>query len=597
MHNIQNIKRWYVKSAIILIVAVFSSTLSNSTPIVNEDQRMEKFKLVFLENYWKISPVEAIYVGYHRNDSLLVVPDREFLDSQLRILEMLDDSLGKYDVSKLSANSRTDYMMMRDRIESFRWYLTEYREYEWNPAYYNVGGEFAEILNSRFTNLEERLRIISKRFNNVDRYYEAATSLIKNPVIEHTDLAILQNEGSLDVFGKQMEDSLTASKLSLSEKDAFREGMSKTRESIIGYISYLKSLREKLSSDNSRSFRLGKELYTQKFKMDIRSGYEAEEIYNKALERKDELLTNMAVIARKLWPKYLPDAPMPDDDRAMIKAIVEQVSLKHVHRDSFITAIEKQIPELAAFVNSKKLLYLDPTKPLVVRKTPSYMEGSGAGASISSPGPYDLHGNTYYNVSPLTNYSGDQAESYLREYNHYMLQILNIHEAIPGHYAQLVYANQSPSLIKSILGNGAMIEGWAVYSERMMLEEGYGNNEPELWLMYYKWHLRSVCNTILDYSVHVLDWPEKVAVKFLTDDAFQQPAEASGKWRRVKLTQVQLCSYFTGYSEIYDFREELKVKQGKDFDLKKFHEKFLSYGSAPVPYIRELMLEDLNLPK
>ena len=253
--------------------------------------------------------------------------------------------------------------------------------------------------------------------------------------------------------------------------------------------------------------------------------------------------------------------------------------------------------ELAAFVNSKKLLYLDPTKPLVVRKTPSYMEGSGAGASISSPGPYDLHGNTYYNVSPLTNYSGDQAESYLREYNHYMLQILNIHEAIPGHYAQLVYANQSPSLIKSILGNGAMIEGWAVYSERMMLEEGYGNNEPELWLMYYKWHLRSVCNTILDYSVHVLDWPEKVAVKFLTDDAFQQPAEASGKWRRVKLTQVQLCSYFTGYSEIYDFREELKVKQGKDFDLKKFHEKFLSYGSAPVPYIRELMLEDLNLPK
>ena len=112
--------------------------------------------------------------------------------------------------------------------------------------------------------------------------------------------------------------------------------------------------------------------------------------------------------------------------------------------------------------------------------------------------------------------------------------------------------------------------------------------------MYYKWHLHSVCNTILDYSVHVNGWSEKVAVKFLTDEAFQQTAEAEGKWRRVKLTQVQLCSYFTGYTEIYDLREELKTKLGKGFDLKKFHEQFLSYGSAPVPYIRELMLNSFK---
>jgi uncharacterized protein (DUF885 family) len=184
------------------------------------------------------------------------------------------------------------------------------------------------------------------------------------------------------------------------------------------------------------------------------------------------------------------------------------------------------------------------------------------------------------------------AKSYLREYNHYVLQVLNIHEAIPGHYAQLVYANRSPGLIKSILGNGAMIEGWAVYAERMMLEEGYGNNEQEMWLMYYKWHLRSVCNTILDYSVHVLNWPEKVAVQFLMKEAFQETAEVEGKWRRVKLSQVQLCSYFTGYTEIYSLREEIKKMQGGRFNLKAFHEQFLSYGSAPVKYIRELMLDE-----
>jgi uncharacterized protein (DUF885 family) len=216
-----------------------------------------------------------------------------------------------------------------------------------------------------------------------------------------------------------------------------------------------------------------------------------------------------------------------------------------------------------------------------------------AGASISAPGPYDKNANTYYNVGSMNGWSTEKSESYLREYNDYILQILNIHEAIPGHYTQLVYSNQSPSIIKSILGNGAMVEGWAVYAERMMLENGYKNSD-EMWLMYYKWNLRTTCNTILDYAVHVKNMSKDDAMKLLTLEAFQQQAEAEGKWKRVTLSQVQLCSYFTGYTEIYEFRELLKKEQGASFNLKQFHEKFLSYGSAPVKYIKGLMLKELK---
>jgi uncharacterized protein (DUF885 family) len=228
-----------------------------------------------------------------------------------------------------------------------------------------------------------------------------------------------------------------------------------------------------------------------------------------------------------------------------------------------------------------------------VRQTPAYMEGGGAGASINDPGPYNPNGKTYYNVSLLTDYTPEKAESYLREYNDYILQILNIHEAVPGHYTQLVYSNQSPSKIKSVFGNGAMVEGWAVYTERMMLEEGY-NASDEMWLMYYKWHLRSVINTILDYSVQTQNMTEEAAKKLMIDEGFQQQAEADGKWKRATLNQVQLTSYYTGFTEIYDLREELKKKQGDKFNLKAFHEKFLSYGSAPVKYIRDLMLSDVQ---
>jgi uncharacterized protein (DUF885 family) len=145
-----------------------------------------------------------------------------------------------------------------------------------------------------------------------------------------------------------------------------------------------------------------------------------------------------------------------------------------------------------------------------------------------------------------------------------------------------------------------MIEGWAVYGERMMLGNGYDGDRgvnsteasPEMWLMYYKWNLRSTCNTILDYSVHTKNMSKEEAMHLLIDEAFQQKAEAEGKWKRVSVTQVQLCCYFTGFTEIYEFREELKNKMGANFNLKQFHEKFLGYGSAPVKYIRQLMIAE-----
>ena len=289
--------------------------------------------------------------------------------------------------------------------------------------------------------------------------------------------------------------------------------------------------------------------------------------------------------------QILPGQPLPTDSLAAVKQVVSKLSEKHATQAGFVQAVRNQMPTLVRWVNDHQLLAQDPSKPLVVRETPLYMRGSGAGASVSAPGPYDKAANTYYNVDPLDGQPAAQTESYLREYNEYTLQILNIHEAIPGHYTQLVYANRSPSLIKAIFGNGAMIEGWAVYAERMMLESGYGGNTDEMWLMWDKWNMRVTLNAILDHEVHVNNASEAAVVALLRRDGFQEEAEARNKWRRATLSQVQLSSYFTGYTAIYDLREELKKQQGRNFDLKAFHEQFLSYGSAPVKYIREMMLK------
>ena len=573
-----------------LVLAVSACTDSaDKKSTTDMNAAFDHYKEGFVESLWKVFPTWASSQGYHRYDSVLVVPDDAERAKELAFAQANLDSLKAYQPETLNDNNQTDYHMIDNQLQSMIWNLTELKSFQWDPSGYNVGETFASMLANNYDTLDTRLRNFHLRAASIPAYYAAAKMNISSPTIEHTQLAIDQNLGACSVFEKDLPDALNRSQLSDTEKKAVLARAAEAVAAMKDYADWLKNLK----NDQPRPFRLGKELYAKKFAFDIQSRFSPEEIYAQAVAHKKELHGEMAKLARQLWGRYMVDEAMPADSLLMIRTMIDRISKKHVAPDSFQTAIEHQLPALQKFVQDKNLLYIDPAKPLVVRREPDYMAGV-AGASISAPGPYDKEGNTYYNVGSLSGWDKDQTESYLREYNHYILQILNIHEAIPGHYTQLVYSNQSPSLIKSLFGSSSMVEGWAVYTERMMLEEGYGGNEPEMWLMYYKWNLRSTCNTILDYSVHTGNMSKEEAMNLLVNEAFQQKAEAEGKWKRVSVTQVQLCCYFTGYTEIYDLRKELKAKMGDRFNLKAFHEKFLSYGSAPVKYIRELMLKELK---
>ena len=545
----------------------------------------EQYSNRFTVALWAQEPEWATQMGYHKYDSQLSIPGEASKAATLAFVSAQLDSLKAYEPAKLTPSHLTDYRMIENYLQSRQWGINTLKEGEWNPAAYNVTGLIAFMLSEKYAPLADRLKDCYKRIQQIPAYYEAARQQLKNPVAELKQLGIDQNEGGLYVLEKDFADSLKLANFPQAEKDSMLAAAKAAAAAVKGYVAYLKSWK----GYTPRDFRLGKAFYEDKFKYDIQSSLTAAETYQAALSRKQYLHGEMAKISRQLWKKYFGEKAVPADTLALIGQMIDTLSAKHVKPNEFQSAIEKQLPELVRFIREKNLLYLDSTKPLVVRKEPAYMAGV-AGASISSPGPYDKEGNTYYNVGSLEGWPAARAESYLREYNYYILQILNIHEAIPGHYTQLVYANRSPSIIKSIFGNGAMVEGWAVYTEQMMLENGYGNNEPEMWLMWYKWHLRTVCNTILDYSVHAGNMSKEEGLHLLTKEAFQQQAEAEGKWKRVSVTSVQLTSYYSGYQAIYNLREEIKKREGKRFDLRVFHEKFLSYGSAPVKYISDLML-------
>ena len=558
---------------------------------MSDDSFRRAFGEQFFDRFWELNPDWAIAIGYYKYADRLVVPDKASRDETLKQLDRWLAQLRGIDASTLSASVRADFRVLENEFLAEKWALTDLRSWQWNPSVYNVAEPFALLRDLTFAPLDERLRIFSRRLERVPAYYAAAKANIEGPTREHTRLAIDQNRGALSVFGPDLEHTLEMSGLSAGERSTFNRRLAAAREGIDDFVGWLEALDERLASGavEARSFRLRAELYAPKFKYEIQSGETAEALYSRALAEKDALHARMTLLAGLLWPKYFPNEAVPADALETIGRVIARLSDEHVAPADLVREVERQLPELTKWVNDHHLVELDESKPLIVRETPLHKRGI-AGASIDAPGPYDANAPTYYNVTPLDGERADRAESWLREYNRWMLPVLNIHEAIPGHYVQLVYANRSPSLIKSIFGNGAMIEGWAVYAERAMLESGYGEHRAEAWLVYSKWNLRSVCNTVLDYGVHVLGMTEAEAMDLLTRQAFQTDAEAVEKWQRVKLTNVQLTSYFSGYAAILDLRETLKRERAGTFDLKRFHEQFLSYGSAPVRVIRELML-------
>lgn len=570
---------------ICLSMVLPSSIYSQNTA----DSQFKTFSDFFLSNYWALNPVSATFNGLNEYNDQLTIPSAPEYQRQINKYNQFLTLLRKNDFETLSTANKTDYLTIENLLEKKLWYLKDFKAYEWNPTVHNIGGQLDKVLKSEQA-LPEKMAAISKKMVLLPTYFKALENIIKDPTLEHTQLAINQNNGSMTIFDEdipQLIKDYTDSGEGQLSKEELNTQLSTAKQSFNSYITWLQSELGTLKDNpDRRNFRLEDDLYARKFDLEMVSAFSAEEIFQIALKEKEQIHEKMKELTKSLSPQYL-GKKIKKPTLKEVRQLIDKLADNHVKRDKFVESVKKQIPELEQFVKEKDLIDLDLSKPLKVRETPSYMRGV-AGASITAPGPYEKERPTFYNVTPLDHYTDEEAESYLREYNDYILQILNIHEAVPGHYTQLVHANQSPSLIKSLFGNVTMIEGWACYVERMMLEEGYGGNEPEMWLMYYKWNLRELCNALIDIGIHTKGWEEDYVINLLVNEAFQEQTEAEGKWKRATLSQVQLCSYYTGLTEIYNFREKLKKQMKDKFNLKVFHNQFLSYGSIPVSSIKKL---------
>ena len=294
---------------------------------------------------------------------------------------------------------------------------------------------------------------------------------------------------------------------------------------------------------------------------------------------------------RSAYPQTrFPDEPTDAYRQAVIRAALEVAYAESPAPDAVIATARESLERTTAFVRENDLVRV-PDNPVEIILMPEFLRGIAL-AYCDSPGPLDKGLATYYAVSPIPeDWTAEQTSGFLREYNVRSIHNLTIHEAMPGHYLQLAHANEYPSTLRAVLQSGPFIEGWAVYTEDVMADAGYYDNDPLMRLIQLKWYLRAVINAILDQAVHVDDMSRDDAMQLMIEGGFQEEREAAGKWVRAQLTSAQLSTYFVGYQEHAALRNEIEALDADTFSLRRYHDEVLSFGSPPVRYVRELMLK------
>ncbi len=557
---------------IALIAVMLLAGCNRSNPGMQFDKLTEDF----LYGSLALSPVSATGVGYHVHngvplDELIDDYSAGGIDQQRNFYNDFQLRATALDSSQLDKEQRVDLDIMKNNVEAALLELNTLQSYRHNPTVYVelVGNALYTPYMLNYAPVEKRFGHIIKRLERIPALFDQAkANLVDAPEVWNR-VAGEENDGNIELIDKTLRNAAPE-----SLKGAYGAAADKALASVRDFNTFLK---DKLSA-NTSDWRLGKEKYARKFALVLASGRTPEDLLAAA---EADLKTVRAQMAKLAAPKTIQQA-------------LDDVARQHATPDTYIAKAKETLAQATAFVKQKDLLTLPTRSNLDVIETPEFMRGIyGVGGFNPAP-PLEPQLGAFYWITPIPkNWPPARIESKLREYNNYGLQELTIHEAMPGHYVQLEYANDvqpvSRRLLRTILANTPYVEGWAVYTQQMMSDEGYLDNSKALWLTFYKQILRVLANTILDIRLQTMGMTDQEALDLMMKDTFQEKEEATAKLQRAQLSSCQLPTYFVGWKGWLDVREHYKQRKGSSYSLKEFNERALKESGVPLPALDALL--------
>jgi len=563
-------------------------------PPPTADQQFEALAQRYLREAPEQSPVGATSLGDHRFDDRLDDVSAAGWQSRLAFTELYLAALEPIDRARLSRANQVDALLLIHDLEFDRWKFQTLQDWRWNPLLYTriAGDGLYGLLAREFAPAPERIQNLGKRLDELPRFLAQVREVLDPARVPKVfaETAAKQNAGLKSMLDGEIAAQIPT--LPADQQEAFKASVAKARSAVSQHQIWLE---KRLTPEAKGDFRLGPELYDQKLSFALFSPLSRREIRERA---ESELASTRAamyeiatvVLKGKRGNVPTPASPNAAQQQRAIKAALELAYAERPQRDAVLDAARASLVDATQFVREKQIVTV-PDEPLEIIVMPEFQQGVAL-AYCDSPGALEAGQKTFYAVSPIpAQWTRAQTDSFLREYNMRSIHNLTIHEAMPGHYLQLAHSNKYPSTLRKVLASGPFIEGWAVYTERVMADQGYMNADPLMKLIQLKWYLRTIVNAMLDQAVHVDGISRDAAMKLLTESGFQEEREAAGKWTRAQLTSAQLPVYFVGAQEHIALRAEAEQRLGAAFSMREYHDKVLSYGSPPVRFARELLFD------
>jgi uncharacterized protein (DUF885 family) len=595
-------------AACVLISSALMAQTSASSAEANT--KFAKLSEEFIHETLALSPSSASQAGYHVHvdhktgksvalDALLDDMSSAGMAEQRRVYAQWRERFHiETPLASLGVEDAADWRLIDDQIALNLLELDRIQNYRHNPTVYVelLGGALFQPLTDDYAPEDVRLSHILSRIAASPRFLDQARSQLVDADPIFIKVAVEENDGNIDLIQNMIAPAIPAgSKL----KAQFDQVAPQAIAALKNFSRWLQDDLAKRKTD--RTWRLGKELYAEKFRLVMETPVTPDQILADAEAELKKTRAEMLQIALPLHKQYFPDhddhASLSPQEREnkVIGEVLQRISDDHPKRDDLMQTVKDDLAGIRQFIIDKKIVSLKSRDNLKVIPTPPFMRGIFSVAGFHSAPPLDPNAEAQYWVTPIDPKTPqDKAESKLREYNNWVLQWLTIHEALPGHYVQAEHANEiqpvTRRLVRSLYGNGAYVEGWAEYIAQVMMQQGFANNDPRYRISYLKVWLRAVGNTILDVRMQTMQMTDDQAMSFMMSDAFQTRAEAEGKLQRAKLSSTQLPTYYVGTSEWWRLRHAYEAARGKDFTLAEFHDRALDQGALSVPWLEQILL-------
>ena len=556
----------------------------STTPVTSQALR-DRFQTIadaYLRGYYEFNPTEATALGLHEYDSKLESRSRESVAAEVKRLHGALAELARINSNFLPPDSRYDYLTLASHAHAQLLELEDIRMWQRDPNVYNrlAAASIDNILKRNYAPIDQRLDAMLARDRDIARLLNDARANLENPPKIYTETAIAQVRGSLDYFTRvvpQMIERAGGGRLSAARR-------AQIEASNQNVISALNSFAEWLARDllprSFGDFAIGEENFRRKLLYDemvetpiaqlIRDG-------ERELRRTQE---EMRELAEEITP-----------GRDVVYAL-QSIGRDHPSADGLIGDTRAELDRIRAFVRTQNIMTVPARENLIVNETPEYARSTSF-ASMDSPGPFERTATEayFYVTPPDADWDARRREEHLSFYNRFALPVIAIHEVYPGHYYQYLALKQQPSRVRAALSSASFVEGWAHYCEQMMLDEGFGGNNPKLRLAQLNLALLRLSRYLVGLRMHTAGMTYEQGVQFFMREGYQERVNAEREARRGTMDPTYLV-YTLGKMEILKLRDEWKARLGPSFNLGEFHDRLLSFGMPPIKIIRLAMLGD-----